>query len=123
MPPQRLFGGPSIATIRSKAIRGASPQVRHFTDDQLSGNSPAVLAQYVADQIMGQPVSLDTEGHRIDPRIVPLPEPDDSAADLPSAPDGTQPTMDVIQLSLHIPYSGTANIFKTQPSPLSANLR
>ena len=116
MPSERLFGGPSIATIRSKAIRGASPQVRQFTDDQLSGNSPDVLAQYVADQVMGQPVDLDTDGHRIDPKIVPLPEPDDSAAGIPSTPDGPQPAMDVIQLSLHIPYSGTANVFRTRPS-------
>ncbi|HEY1918997.1 MAG TPA: hypothetical protein VGH27_25780 [Streptosporangiaceae bacterium] len=116
MPPQRLFGGPGIATIRSMAIVGASPHVRRFTDDQLSSDSPAVLAQYVADQIMGQPVSLDTADHQIDPRIVPLREPDDSAVDPSSAPDDTPSAMDAIQLSLHIPYSGTATIFKTQPS-------
>lgn len=116
MPPQRLFGGNSTATIRSAAIRGASPQVRLFTDDQLADNCPDVLAQYVADQVMGQLVDLDTGEHRIDLKIVPLPEPDNSAASVPSVPDGSQPTMDVIHLSLHIPYSGTATIFKTQPS-------
>ena len=116
MPPERLFGGPSTATIRSKAIRGASPHIRRFTDDQLSGNSPDALAQYVADQVMGQPVNLDTDGHRIDPKIVPLPEPDDCAAGIPAEPDGAGPMMDVVRLSLHIPYSGTRNVFKTQPS-------
>jgi hypothetical protein len=116
MPPERLFGGQSIAMIRSQAVRGASPHVRRFTDDQLSGNSPDVLAQNVADQVMGQPVDLDTDGHRIDSKIVPLPEPDDSAAGIPSEPDSAGPAMDVIQLSLHIPYSGTGNVFKTQPS-------
>ena len=116
MPPQRLFGGPSIAAIRSQAISGAAPHVRRLTEGQLLGNSPDALAQYVADLVMGYPVELDTEGHQIDPAIVSLPESDDSAADVPPAPDGVQPAMDVVQLSLHIPCSGTGTIFKTQPS-------
>ena len=116
MPPERLFGGPSIATIGSDAIRGASHQVRLLTGDQLSGDCPDVLAQHVADHVMGQLVALDTEGHRIDIKIVPLPELDDSAGGVPSVPDGAQPAMDVIQLSLHIPYTGTPNVFKKQPS-------
>jgi hypothetical protein len=116
MPPQRLFDGPSIASIRDDAIQGVTPHVKRFIEDELSENSPDVLAQYVADQVMGELVSLDTEGHQVDPKIVSLPEFDDPAADVCPAPDGAQPGMEVIQLSMHIPYTGTTNIFRTQPS-------
>lgn len=35
--------------------------------------------------------------------------------DIP-APNGAQSAIDVVRLSLHIPYTGTRNVFKTQPS-------
>lgn len=116
MPSQRLFSGSSIASIRDVAVRGAWPHVYRFPEDQLSGNSPDVLARYVADLVMGEPVSLDTQSHWVEPRIVPMSEFDDSVVGIPSAQDGVQPTADVVQLSLHIPYTGTANVLKTVPS-------
>jgi hypothetical protein len=113
MSQERLFAGPGVATIRGQAIAGVLPRVEACTDDQLQGNSPDELAQYVADYVMGQTVELYTEDHRISTSIVPVSELDDP---VPAAPDGAQTATDVIQVSLHIPYTGTRQVFKTQPS-------
>ena len=112
MSQERLFTGSSIATISSQAITGVSPQVARFTEGELLGNSLDDLAQYVVDHIMGQPLELDAGHHRIAHQIAPL-----SELDVP-APDGAQSAIDVIQLSLHIPYTGTKTVFRTQPNRL-----
>jgi hypothetical protein len=54
MPQERLFMGPRIDEIRSRAIDGVSPAVARFTEGQLRGNSLDDLARYVIDNIMGQ---------------------------------------------------------------------
>ena len=61
---------------------------------------------------MGQPVELLTEQHRVSTITVPVSE---LSEPVPAAPDGTQPSTDAVQVSLHIPYTGTARIFKTRP--------
>lgn len=110
MPQERLFVGPRIDAIRSQAIGGVSPAVARFTEDQLRGTGLDDLARYVVDLIMGQPVELHTENHSYEHQIVPQAE-----LDVPG-PSGAQSAIDVIRLSLHIPYTGTTNVFKTQPS-------
>jgi hypothetical protein len=113
MPQDRLFAGRGVADIRGQTIAGIVPRVEEFTEDQLQGISLDELAQYVADYVMGQTVELHTENHRIDVSTVPVSELD---APAPVAPDGTQPGPDVVQLTLYIPYMGTSQVFRTQPS-------
>jgi hypothetical protein len=110
MPQERLFVGPRIDAIRSQAIDGVSPAVARFTEGQLRGNSLDDLARYVVDDIMGQPLELDPGNHSYEHQIVPL-----ANLDVP-APNGARSVIDVIRLSLHIPYTGTRTVFKTQPS-------
>jgi hypothetical protein len=102
--------GPRIDAIRSRAIDGVSPAVARFTEGQLRGNSLNDLAQYVVDVIMSPPLELDTGNHSYEHQVVSIAE-----LDVP-APSGAQSAIDVIRLSLHIPYTGTRNVFKTQPS-------
>jgi hypothetical protein len=113
MPQERLFTGDGIDSIRDLAIRGARPRVEAFTNGQLQGNSLDDLAQDVADTVMGETVELYPEQHRRTNSIVPVSELD---APVPAAPDGTQPGIEVIQVSLYIPYTGTQRIFRTKPS-------
>jgi hypothetical protein len=110
MPQERLFMGPPTDEIRSQAIDGVSPVVARFTEGQLRGNDLDDLAHYVVDNIMGQPLELDIGNHSYEHQVVSLAE-----LDIP-APNGAQSAIDVVQLSLHIPYSGTRNVFKTRPS-------
>jgi len=110
MPQERLFIGLRIDAIRSQAIDGVTPAVARFTEGQLRGNSLDDLARSVVDVIMGQPLELDTGNHSYEHQVVPLAE-----LDVP-APNGAQSAIDVIRLSLHIPYAGTRTVFKTQPS-------
>jgi hypothetical protein len=110
MPQERLFVGPRIDQIRSQAIDGVSPAVRRFTEGQLRGNSVDDLARYVADQIMDQPLELDTGHHSYEHQIVPVAE-----LDVP-APDSARSATEVIRLSLHIPYTGARTVLKTEPS-------
>lgn len=109
---ERLFTGDEVALIRDLAIRGVRPRVEAFTEGQLQGNTPDDLAQDVADYVMGEPVELYTEEHRLGTRIVPVSE---LEAPVPVAPDGTQPGIEAVQVSLYIPYTGTARIFRTRP--------
>jgi hypothetical protein len=102
--------GPRIDTIRSQAIDGVTPAVARFTEGQLRSNSSDDLARYVVDAIMGQPLRLDTGNRSYEHRVVPLAELE------VLAPNGAQSGVDAIRLSLHIPYSGTRNVFNTQPS-------
>lgn len=111
MSQERLFTGPSIAAISSRATRGVYPQVALFTEGQLQANSLDDLSHAVADTIMGQGLELLTEHHWIAHRIVRLPGLDD-----PDSGD-EQLAEDVIELSLHIPYTGTSNVLRTEPSP------
>ncbi|MGH3218308.1 MAG: hypothetical protein ACRDPY_06195, partial [Streptosporangiaceae bacterium] len=110
MPQERLFTGLRVNAIRSQAIDGVSPAVARFTEGQLRGNSLDDLARYVGDVIMGQPLELNTGNHSYEHQVVPLAE-----LDVP-APNGAHSAVDVIRLSLHIPYTGTRTVFKTQPS-------
>lgn len=109
MAQERLFVGPRIDAIRTQAIDGISAAVGRLTEGQLRGNSVDVLVQHVVDRIMGQPLELDTEQHSYEHRVVPLAE-----LDVPP-PDSARSAMDVVRLSLHIPYTGTRNVFKTEP--------
>jgi hypothetical protein len=112
MPQERLFTGDGVASIRDLAIKGVRPRVEAFTEGQLQGNSPDDLAQEVADYVMGETVELYTEDHRMSTSIVPVSELD---APVPAAPDGARPGIEVVQVSLYIPYTGTTRIFRTQP--------
>ena len=105
--------GDGVDSIRDLAIRGVRPRVEAFTEGQLQGNSPDALAQDVADTVTGETVELFTQDHFTSTSIVPVSELD---APVPSAPDGTQPGIEVLQVSLHIPYTGTERIFRTKPS-------
>jgi hypothetical protein len=89
---ERLFTGDEVALLRDLAIRGVRPRVEAFTEGQLRGNTPDDLAQDVADYVMGEPVELYTEEHRLGTRIVPVSE---LEAPVPVAPDGTQPGLGV----------------------------
>jgi hypothetical protein len=112
MPQERLFTGDGVASIRDLAIKGVRPRVEAFTEAQLQGNSPDDLAHDVADYVMGETVELYTEDHRMSTSIVPVSELD---APVPAAPDGAQPGIEVVQVSLYVPDTGTTRIFKTQP--------
>lgn len=74
MSQERLFKGDEVASIRDLAIRGVRARVEAFTEGQLQGNTPDDLAQDVADYVMGVPVELYTEEHRLSTRIVPVSE-------------------------------------------------
>jgi hypothetical protein len=113
MPQQRLFTGDGVDSIKDLAISGSSPRVNAFTEGQLQGNSPDDLARDVADTIMGETLELYTQDHYTTTSIVLVSELD---APVPAAPDGTQPGIEVIQVSLHIPYTGTQQVFRTKPS-------
>lgn len=112
MSQQRLFEGPSVAAISSRAIAGVSLRVARFTEGELLANRVDDLARDVVDAIMGQALELHAGQHRIAHRIVPLPLPEDAKA------DDAQWAMDVIELSLHIPYTGTGNVLRTEPNRL-----
>lgn len=99
MAQERLFTGDGVASIRDLAIRGVRPRVEAFTEGQLQGNSPDDLAQEVADYVMGEVVALYPEDHGMSTTIVPVSELD---ALVPVASDGTQPGIEVVQVSLYI---------------------
>ena len=104
MPQERLFMGPRVDEIRSQAIDGVSPVVARFKEGRLRGNSLDELARYVVDDIMGQPLELDTGNHSYEHQVVPLAELD------VRTPNGAQSAVDVVRLSLHIPYTGTRTV-------------
>ena len=72
MSQERLFTGPNIAAVSSRAIPGISHRVALFTEDQLQADNLDDLAQDIANTIMGQALELHTGRHRIAPRVVRL---------------------------------------------------
>jgi hypothetical protein len=112
MSQQRLFEGPSVAAISSRAIAGVTFRVARFTEGELLANRVDDLARDVVDAMMGQALELHARQHRIAPRIVPCPLPEVAKA------DDAQSAMDAVELSLHIPYTGTGNVLRTEPNRL-----